>query len=171
MSRNKDKGKAFENKIAAFIHKKLYENVKEYHDLFDSLGNTNLRPRREKSSGTTKDCDNDVDMGLGLKFFPFSIECKHNAGVNKISISNILSGKCEFLYKTMKQARRHADSKKLKPLIFFRGNFTENMVMFDVNDIPLVNNGKSRIFFDSFCVMTADDFTQIYFGENNEKVQ
>lgn len=161
----KDKGKAYENKIAAYIHDALYKRVKEYKDLFDSLGNINLKPRREKSSGTTKHADNDIDMGLALKFFPFSVECKHNAIINKITISSICKNDVSFLYKTMEQAKRHAESRNLKPIVFFRGNNTCDMIMFDSNDVKNIDSKIPRVHLDPYIIMTTDNFMKEYFNE------
>lgn len=163
MSKQKDKGKAFESKVARFIHASLYEYVEEYKTLFDSLGNVNLQPRREKSSGTCKDSDNDVDLGLGLKWFPFSVECKHNAGVNKISLNAILNNDVAFLHRTMKQANRHATSKKLIPLIFFRGNFTMDMAAFNKDQIAVDWASVPYVILANLVVMSAENFMALYF--------
>jgi hypothetical protein len=162
MTMQKDKGKAYENKIAAYIHDALYKHVKEYKDLFDSLGNINLKPRREKSSGTTKHADNDIDMGLALKFFPFSVECKHNAIVNKITISSICKNDVSFLYKTMEQAKRHAESRNLKPIVFFRGNNTCDMIMISSQDIDGFNAKIPMVFLDPYIIVSAENFMKEY---------
>jgi hypothetical protein len=164
-NRNKDKGKGYENKVAKFIHASLYRLCYEYKDMFDALGNINLQPRREKSSGTTKHADNDIDMGLALKWFPFSVECKHNAGVNKIGISAILNKSLSFLKKTMQQAERHGAVKNLKPLVFFRGNFTDDMVMFRTKDIDIKLDGLAFVAFDECIVILASDFMERYFSK------
>jgi hypothetical protein len=159
MTMQKDKGKKFESKIADYIHSKLYEYVDEYHQLYDSLGNVNLKPRREKSSGTTKDCDNDIDMGLALKFFPFSVECKHHASVNNVTINALLSGDVAWFEKTYKQAKTHATAKKLFPLIVFRGNRTCDMVAYKVSDdLPIIKSEANRVLVNGFVIMTLNDF-------------
>lgn len=162
MTMQKDKGKAYENKIAKYIHESLYEKVKEYKELYDSLGNVNLKPRREKSSGTSKDADNDIDMGLGLKFFPFSVECKHNACINKITISSICKNDVSFLYKTMEQAKRHAEPRNLKPIIFFRGNNTCDMIMIDSHDIDSWKADVPIVYLGSYIIMSAENFMREY---------
>jgi len=159
MTMQKDKGKKFESKIADYIHSKLYEYVDEYRLLYDSLGNVNLKPRREKSSGTTKDCDNDIDMGLALKFFPFSVECKHHASVNNVTLNTLLSGDVAWFEKTYKQAKTHADSKNLTPLIVFRGNRTCDMVCFKDSDYPIARQlNVNKVLVYDFVMITLSDF-------------
>lgn len=130
----KSKGKAFEKKVAAFIHTLLYSNVEEYKKLYDGLENVNLKPRRESSSGTVKDSDNDIDLGLALKFFPYSIECKHHKIISDVSLNSLLSNKFSWINTVFKQANTHAGFKKLTPLIIFRGNNTTDFIAFTMNN-------------------------------------
>lgn len=135
----KNKGKAFEKKIASFIHKLLYENVEEYKNLYDNLGNVNLKPKRESSSGTMKDADNDIDLGLGLKFFPYSIECKHHKCITETTLNALLDNKFSWIETVFRQANNHAELKKLLPLVIFRGNRTVDFVAFKMKDIDILN--------------------------------
>ena len=130
----KDKGKKFENKIAEMIHKYLYDNVVEYQNLYESMGNVNLKPRREKSSGTAKEADNDVDLGLGMKFFPYSVECKHHKCISDITLNTLMDEKFGWIDKVMEQAKTHGKIKKLTPLIVFRGNRTVDFCCIRLED-------------------------------------
>ena len=130
----KDKGKKFENKIAEMIHKYLYDNVVEYQNLYEAMENVNLKPRREKSSGTAKEADNDIDLGLGMKFFPYSVECKHHKVVTEVTLNTILDEKFGWIDKVMEQAETHGKIKKLTPLIVFRGNRTVDFCCMRLED-------------------------------------
>lgn len=134
MTMQKDKGKKYENKIADMIHKFLYNNVNEYHSIYESMGNVNLKPRREKSSGTAKEADNDIDLGLGMKFFPYSVECKHHKIVTEVTLNTVLDEKFGWIDKVMEQAETHGKIKKLTPLIVFRGNRTVDFCCMRLED-------------------------------------
>lgn len=159
MTMQKQKGKSYENKIAEYIHNTLYEKCSEYKELFDHCKNDNLKPKRDSSSGTFKHSDNDIDLGLAKKFMPFSIECKHHAKINDVTINALLSDKNAWFIKTMEQAKDH--SKGLIPIIFFRGNRTIDMVCFQTKDID-INKGDYFVNIDNLTIMPRDIFMQEY---------
>lgn len=134
MTMQKEKGKSFENKTAKFIHEYLYKNNEDYRALYETIGNVNVKPRREKSSGTAKDSDNDIDLGIALKFFPYSVECKHHKVVTDFTLNAIIDNKLSWLEKVMKQAETHGGIKKLIPLIVFRGNYTDTFCAIKISD-------------------------------------
>lgn len=134
MTMQKDKGKKFESKIAEFIHQYLYDNIVEYQNLYEAIGNVNLKPRREKSSGTAKEADNDVDLGLAMKFFPYSVECKHHKCISDVTLNTLMDEKFGWIDKVMEQAETHGKIKKLTPLIVFRGNRTVDFCCMRLED-------------------------------------
>lgn len=157
----KNKGKAFEEKTAKFIHEYLYKNIEDYKKLYDSIGNVNLKPRREKSSGTAKDADNDIDLGIAYKFFPYSIECKHHKVITDVTINALLDKKFSWLETVMKQANTHATIKKLSPLIVFRGNRTIDFCCLRIKDKPEIvnlvyNNNIDFIIYNGFIISPFD---------------
>ena len=91
-SARKQKGKNYEEKIAASIHDNLILNNNEYRTLFETVGNDKLKPRRDSSSGNFVDSHGDIDLNLAKKFFPFSIECKHWKTLD-LSLNSILGRK------------------------------------------------------------------------------
>lgn len=134
MTMQKEKGKSFENKTAKFIHEYLFKNNEDYRALYETIGNVNVKPRREKSSGTAKDSDNDIDLGIALKFFPYSVECKHHKVVTDFTLNAIIDNKLSWLEKVFKQAETHGNAKNLTPLIVFRGNYTVDFCAIKINE-------------------------------------
>ena len=146
MSMQKRKGKTYENKIADYIHKFLYTKIADYKKMYDSLGNVNLKPRREKSSGTSKEADNDIDLGIAMKFFPYSVECKHHKVVTEVTLNGILNAKFSWIDKVYKQAETHGRIKKLIPLVIFKGNRTIDFCCMSLNDIKNIIINKIPTF-------------------------
>ena len=148
MTMQKDKGKKFENKIAEFIHQYLYDNIVEYQNLYEAMGNVNLKPRREKSSGTAKEADNDVDLGLAMKFFPYSVECKHHKCISDVTLNTLMDEKFGWIDKVMEQAETHGKIKKLTPLIVFRGNRTLDFCCINIEDLKKQSLTKFEVIQD-----------------------
>lgn len=169
----KQKGKSYENKIADYLHDMLYAHVEEYKKFYNDFGNVNLKPRREKSSGTSKDADNDIDLGIASKWLNFSIECKHHKSVNEISLNAILDDKMSWLDKVMQQAQTHADTKQLLPVAIFRGNRTKDFVCVNISDFPeLFQNIHliNYIVVKSFLILKLDDFMMLFLKKVNNDV-
>lgn len=160
MTMQKTKGKSYESKIAKYIHNSLYEKCSEYKQLFDTCQNDNLKPKRDSSSGTFKNSDNDIDLGLAKKFFKFSVECKHHAKINDININALLSGKNAWFETTFKQANEHSNISNLTPIIIFRGNRTIDMACLRVLDAQkhLISTNKNFVVIDKLIVMPLEDF-------------
>ena len=93
----KQKGKKFEDLIAGKLHDILYESITEYRELYDLCDNETLKPKRDPSSGTFKISNGDIELGIAKKFFPFSIECKHNKEMN-FSLNSILRNKLAMMW-------------------------------------------------------------------------
>ena len=166
ISGRKSKGKAFEKKVADLLHDFLYQNVIEYRKLFDECGNDNLKPKRDSSSGTFKNSDNDIDLGIAKKFFPFSIECKHNILVNKLTITSLLKNNLHFIRKTFKQAQEHALKSNLTPMIIMRGNHTSDIVV--VENTPEFHKQlpkcKIRLIVNDLIIFELNEFLKSYFS-------
>ena len=161
------KGKSYEKKISELLHKFIYENVVEYRELFDDIGNDNLKPKRDTSSGNFVNSDNDIDLGLAKKYFPFSIECKHHASVGKMTITTIFKNDISFIRKTMKQAKTHAEKCKLIPLIIMRGNYTSDIVIIE-NTSELLNKVtrcSTIILVDDLIIVELNEFLKNYFSK------
>lgn len=164
MTMQKSKGKSYESKIAKYIHNSLYEKCSEYKQLFDTCQNDNLKPKRDSSSGTFKNSDNDIDLGLAKKFFPFSVECKHHARINDININALLSGKNAWFETTFKQASEHSNISNLTPIIIFRGNRTIDMICMKRRDLPCysINVKDNFIVIGDMIVIPLEDFMNSY---------
>lgn len=134
----KVKGKKYEDKIAADLHASLIILNEDYRDLYETVGNEKLKPRRDASSGNYVDSHGDIDLNLGKKFYPFSIECKHWADLD-LSINSILSGKIKVLENFWyKQAVPKSLETGLHPLVVFKGNYTKDFVFYNHNRLPIL---------------------------------
>ncbi len=130
---SKSKGKKYEDLIAKLLHSKFYEECETYKELFDSVGNDDLKPQRDSSSGTFERADGDIELNLLKKFFPMSIECKHRKDLN-INLNQILKHDANELKQIFKkQAIPNAERKNLTPVIFFKSNYTDNFVYCEKN--------------------------------------
>jgi hypothetical protein len=76
----KQKGKRFEEKIAALIYDKYLKHIPEYTKFIESIDNPNIKklfiPTRDFASGASDRLNSDIDLSIGFKYFPFLIECK-----------------------------------------------------------------------------------------------
>jgi hypothetical protein len=76
----KQKGKRFEEKIAALIYDKYLKHIPEYTKFIESIDNPNIKklfiPTRDFASGASNRLNSDIDLSIGFKYFPFLIECK-----------------------------------------------------------------------------------------------
>lgn len=124
----KNKGKKFETKIAEQIHEHLYSTNIEYKTLYDAVGNEQVKPKRDSSSGTFTTSTGDIELGVAQKFFPFSIECKHWALLD-LTLNSLMTGKIKSLETVWKQQCLPAAKEKgLEPLLVFKANRTETFV-------------------------------------------
>lgn len=155
-SQRKQKGKSYEDKIAKYLHKKLFEKYKGYKELFELVENPRLAPQRDFSSGTFVNSQGDIDLGIAKKFFPFSIECKHWKNLD-LTINSILTKKITSLTKIWReQANRKAKEVGLHPLIIFKANYTKDFVFYDhggMNVTPPVH-----IQINNWIICLLDDF-------------
>lgn len=127
----KAKGKKYEDKIAKMLQSHFIENHTEYRELFEKVGNDELKPKRDFSSGTTMGAHGDINLNLLKNYFPYSIECKHWASLD-VTINAILKGKLTSLESIWKaQAVPKANHCKLHPLVVFSGNRTEIFCMIE----------------------------------------
>lgn len=166
-SNRKTKGKKFEEKIADQIHNALIENISEYKILYESVGNNNLKPNRDTSSGNFLTSDGDIDLGIAKKYFPFSCECKHWK-VLDLSINSLLKGQIGSLIKVWTdQALPRAKLTNLQPLIIFRANRTEDFVFFDkqYDFVPT----KKYIKIDDWIICLFSDFLEHIISISNKK--
>lgn len=156
-SGRKQKGKTYENKIAADIHNFLLAKNEAYRNLYETLGNENLKPRRDASSGTFIGSLGDIDLGLAKKFFPFAIECKHWK-ILDLSLNSILSDKIKSLVTVwMDQALPKGRETGLLPLIVFKANRTEDFCFYDKNEVKLITINRF-IKIDNWVMCLFSDF-------------
>ncbi len=169
----KTKGKLFENMIANILHGTFYGKCNKYKQLYDDVGNSTLKPKRDSSSGTFKDSDGDIKLNLLKKFFPVSIECKHHKDMN-FQLNYLLGNGCNSLFDIYdNQALINADFSGLRPLVVFKANFTNVFCLFDnyiffISKINLFNNNYIRLR-GHFTIMLFSDFLRIYI-ENMSKL-
>lgn len=175
LSGRKAKGKKFEKDVANKLHEFLIANNQEYQSLFEQIGNDNVKPKRDTSSGTFSNSDNDIDLGIAKKFFPFAIECKHNAIVSGMTLTTVFKRNISFIEKTMKQATTHAEKSNLTPLIVMKGNYSSTMVVFHENHINhclsskierLQNDNIDYIKVNQMYIVEFDQFLKLYFNVN-----
>jgi len=137
----KRKGKSFEEDVAGTIHNFFLENNIEYKTLFEKIGNKNLAPQRDSSSGTLSNSFGDINLGLVLNHFPYSIECKNHASLTDLSVDSVLKGKIASLLKvfteqTIPNCNRAATFHKTKlyPLQVFKGTRTATFCLFNIDN-------------------------------------
>lgn len=153
----KSKGKNYEDRIAKLIHEFLLLKNNEYRELFLSLNNDNLRPRRDSSSGNFVSSTGDIDLNLAQKFFPFSVECKAWKSLD-ISLDSLLSAKLKILEVIWKnQVLPAAEKTGLRPLIIFKGNRTKDFCFYDKNVCNIIPINRF-IKIDNWILCLFDDF-------------
>ncbi len=160
---SKGKGKKYEDKIALILHKYFYTNFQPYKELFDSVGNPEVRPKRDSSSGTFKNSDGDIDLGLLKKFFPFSIECKHRKELN-FPLNTFLSDSNKILSEIWKkQVIPKSEQNNLLPIIVFSANRTKIFCYFDKN---IFTNLPNRcIIIDDKIICLFEDMMKLWLKE------
>lgn len=164
LSLRRAKGKSYEKKISEILHDFFYNNVAEYQQLFDDIGNDNLKPKRDSSSGNFVGSDNDIDLGLAKKFFPFSIECKHHVSVGKMTLTTLFKSDIKFIRKTMQQAKKHAEKTQLTPMIIMRGNYTSDVVVIENNGDLDLSQCKVKVYLDDLIFVELNEFLKCYFS-------
>lgn len=168
-SAKKTKGKSLENDIASYIHKFIYENIKEYKDLFDLVGNDAIKPKRDASSGTFSDSDGDINLGIAKKFFPFSVECKNWDSLTDLNINILLKGKSPVFKIWSQQILPASNRTGMKPLLVFKGKRTIDFCMYSLksldNKLP-----KNYFKFNDFVICNFEDFMPLFFNINLENV-
>ena len=168
MSYNRQKGNKFETRIADKIHIKLLEKSKEYVNIFESIGNEEIKPKRDFASGNFSSSDGDIDLGIAKKFFPVSIECK-NWKTLDISLNSLFKRKFASLIKIWgEQALPKARSTGLLPVVVFKANRTEDFCFYDKNEVPLIPiNNFAKI--DNYIFCLFDDFVEEVIDRVKEK--
>lgn len=160
----KAKGKSFEDIVAKMLHEVFYAKHKEYKSLFDMVGNEDIKPKRDYSSGNFLNSDGDIDLGILKKHFPFSVECKHWKSLD-LTLNQIMKSECKMLQEVFKkQAQVNADKKGLHPVIVFRGNRTDNFAYLETNILQKLP--KNYIIISGRLIVKLDDFLNIWIEEN-----
>jgi len=165
----KNKGKKFENQVADILHKYFYNNNNEYRRLYNFLGNKQLKPYRDLSSGTLKDVStSDIQLNLLYKFFPFSIECKFWKEFKDLNLNNLLKEKVSQLFNIFeKQVKPVAVKSNLIPLLVFKGNYTNIFCMYEKCDDLIYLDFKNYVFLrQKYKIVLFNDFIKEY----NEKI-
>lgn len=153
----KQKGKKFEEKIAAEIHQSLMASNKEYRELFEAVANDNVKPKRDAASGNFKNSDGDVDLGMAKKYFPFSIEAKFWKSLD-LGLNSMLQLKIKTIINVWHdQALPKSIETGLLPLIVFRANRTEDFCFFDKNVVKIIPLGRF-IKLDNWIICLFKDF-------------
>jgi hypothetical protein len=163
----KTKGKRFETQIANAIHEKLYRDVEQYRNLYDSCNNENLKPKRDSSSGTFTTSTGDIELGLAQQFFPYSIECKHHKDLN-LSIDSMFSNKWKKLQDIYNgQCVPVAMQKRLEPMVVFKGNRTGSYVLLNCHSVKEVTMNAvlrigNRIQIEDWHIVSFSQFLDSY---------
>ena len=159
-SNRKTKGKKYEEKIATDIQNFLMENNPEYRELYESVGNENLKPQRDASSGTFVRSQGDIELGLAMKYFPFSIEAKSWKTLD-LSLNSLLNGKIKnlegFWYD---QALPNAIRSGLLPVVVFKANRTTDFAFYDKGKVPIIPTQRI-IKIDNWILCLFSDFMKI----------
>jgi hypothetical protein len=164
-SARKQKGKVFEEKIAKKIHEHLMEYNQEYCNLYNSLGNENLKPKRDFSSGNFNNSDGDIDLGLAKKYVPFSIEAKHHKDLD-LTLNAIMNGKISKLEGIWKeQVLPKAEETGLKPLIIFRANRTSDFCFMYFKDLEYSEDFEKLIIIKKYVIITLEDFLHLHISQ------
>ena len=157
MSKQKDKGKRFEDIIADTIHKFLLEHCPPYQENLKI--NEDLRVKRNPTSGSTDKDDGDIDLGVAKKFFPYSIECKKWDNLGDLTIKQLMNPKMPLKKTYILQCVPQANFKNLLPLLVFAGNRTKTYCFFDKRIIKINNNNLSfYIILDDFQIVLFEEF-------------
>ena len=161
----RQKGKNFENKVAEIIHNFLYENFKEYKDMVDNVDKS-IGVKRDFSSGLFLNSKGDIDLGAGVKFFPFSIECKKREDLD-ISLKTLFNLKKSKLYSIYKnKCIKQAQKSGLTPLLVFSKNYTDIFVFLDISFLgdhfELFLQEKSHLKDDNIYILLLKDFLDAY---------
>lgn len=156
---SKTKGNAFEKKIADKIHVKLLEKSEEYRILFESIGNEEIKPKRDSSSGANRVSLGDIDLGIAKKFFPLSIEAK-NWKTLDLKLDSLMKRKFSSLIKIWgEQALPKGRSTGLLPIVVFKANRTNDFCFYDKNEVPLIPiNNFTKV--DNYIFCLFDDFLE-----------
>jgi hypothetical protein len=162
-SAGKRKGKSYEDKIASMLHEIFFETCPQYKELFEAIGNDDLKPQRDSSSGVFLRADGDIELNLLKKHFPFTVECKFRKGFD-FSINTLFKNNKTLIDIWKKQVIPKMKEKNLKGIIVFRGNRTLDFCMIEKNIISL-NNIKRKLILDNFIVLEFTKFLEQYILE------
>lgn len=158
----KVKGKSFENKVAKNIQKYLFDNSDKYRELCKLVNNEATFVKRDSSSGTFKDSDGDIHLGLAKEYYPYSIECKFHADLD-LTISQMFKKVPKLIKIWNDQVLVTSKRVELFPLLIFKSNRTKDFCMFDVTKIPFdyrFCKFGPNFMFDNFIICLFDDFNR-----------
>lgn len=163
----KTKGKNFEEKIANLIHNSLIENLPAYKRLDEEIGNKNIRPHRDATSGASNKSEGDIALGMAMNFFPFSLELKDWKSLTDIDINSIFKGKCSSIFKVWSEqcvpnANKASEyhNKKLFPMQIWKGLRTINFTMYREKDLKIYP--KRRLHYEDLIICKFEDFLELY---------
>ena len=127
MNKSKRKGKRFEDKIAKVIHEYLYNHCEKYKKLIDEI-DVSAGLKRDSDSGISPTSKGDIDLGIAVKIFPFSIECKkrNDLEINLKNMFKLSKSKLKSIYE--KQAKTKAQDHDTYPLLIFSKNYSDDYV-------------------------------------------
>jgi len=159
------KGRKFEKQIANILHNFLLENCKEYKNLIENIDNS-IGIKNDATSGISMNSRGDIDLGAGIKYLPFAIECKKREDlvINLKTIFNLKKSKLYTIYK--KQAKNKAKQHNLYPLVIFSKKYADNYVFFNINDIKEIKlsdiSNLDHIYCEGFIIMKLIDFLEVW---------
>jgi hypothetical protein len=159
------KGRNYEKQIAKIIHEFLLDNVEEYRNLIEEVDDS-IGVKNDITSGVSTTSRGDIDLGIGIKYFPFAIECKKREDlvINLKTIFNLEKSKIYTIYK--KQAKNKAKQHNINPLVIFSKKYTDNYVFFNIDDIKEISlediKELDHIYNNGFVIMKLDDFLGVW---------
>lgn len=160
----KVKGNLFENTIAKIIHTTLMYNIPQYKTIVETVDNKETSPKRDSSSGASKESLGDISLGVGKKYFPYSLECKNHKDLD-LSLNVIFKYPTKIFKIWESQVLVQADRAKLYPLMAFKANRTLNYLLFDINKLPFeLNLSELAVYFrySDFIVCEFEEFMRIH---------
>jgi hypothetical protein len=176
----KQKGKRFEEKIAALIYDKYLKHIPEYVKFIETIDNANIKklflPTRDFASGASNRLESDIDLSICFKYFPFLIECKKWKSLDYklhflLSLENTNSIMDTTLGKVYLSIENKSVNSGLYPMVVFEYNYGTPLYFTRLTYIDLflgnyvftsteeyIKNNPVFLFFNEFII---SDFTKL----------
>ena len=175
----KQKGKRFEDKIAALIYEKYLSKIPEYQNFISSIEKDKIKklflPTRDYASGSSNRLKGDIDLSIGFKYFPFLIECKKWKSLDyKLHFILNLNSEKDFLEKIQlgkiySEIKSKAEEFDLYPMVVFEYNRGAPLMLVEkhhlenfISENRLIKkiylSNPFIILFDKFIIMSFEKF-------------